>query len=245
MSKVLWSAVFAILPVCCFAQDSKTQAPPSKPSTPAAVMSPKATIPSPPVEGSQPAPETKPEAPAADPAKMAVPGASAKAQNLAQVDEKTYVIGAEDGLHLLVWGQTGMSGTYSVRPDGRISIPLVGEFKASGKTPEELASEIAERMRSQDILRNPNVTIGLQEVRSKMIYISGEVNRPGRYPITKPTNVLQALVNAGGFKDFANQKNIVIQRGLERFKFNYKEVIQGKHVDQNILLQPEDHIIVK
>ena len=243
MRLALWSALFALLAVSGFGQDSKPQsAPPKQTGTSPAVMSPKATIPSP--AAAQATQETKP-AVETDPAKLAAAPGEVKPQDLSPVSEKTYVIGAEDDLQILVWGDGKLSSAYTVRPDGRISMQLVGEFRASGKTPEELAAEIAERLKAQDILLNPNVTVKVNQVHSKSIYIIGEVNKPGKYALIVPTTVLQALVNAGGFRDFANQKQIIIQRGIERLKFNYKDVIQGKHTEQNILLQPEDHIIVK
>jgi len=241
MRLAIRSVLFVLLAVFGFGQDAKPQsAPPKQSGAPPAVMSPKATIPSPPAaaEGAKPAVET-------DPAKLAAPHGDNKAQDLAPVNEKTYVIGVEDVLQILVWGDKNLSSTYGVRPDGRISMQLVGEFRAADKTCEQLAMEIAERLKTMDILRNPQVTVGVSQVHSKSIYIIGEVNKPGKYALIVPTTVLQALVNAGGFRDFANQKNIVIQRGTERKIFNYKEVIQGKHTEQNILLEPEDHIIVK
>ena len=203
-------------------------------------MSPKATIPSPPAAAGESKQSTE-----TDPAKLAAPHGETKAQDLAPVNEKTYVIGAEDGLQIMVWGDRNLTAAYTVRPDGRISMPLAGEFRAAGKTPEELGADIAERLKAADILRNPQVTVGIAGVHSKSIYIIGEVNKPGKYSLVVPTTVLQALVNAGGFRDFADQKNIIIQRGTVRLKFNYKEVIKGKRTEENILLQPEDHIIVK
>jgi polysaccharide biosynthesis/export protein len=237
MRLAIRSAVFVLLAISGFGQDSKPQsAPPKQTGTPPAVMSPKATIPSPAAEGTKPAVET-------DPSKMAAPPGSGK--DPGALSEKTYIIGAEDVLQIIVWADKNLSGLYHVRPDGRISMSLAGEFRASERTPEQLASDIGDRLKAMDILRNPQVTVSVSEVRSKSIYIIGEVNKPGKYALIVPTTVLQALVNAGGFKDFANQKSIIIQRGTERLKFNYKEVIQGKHTEQNILLQPEDHIIVK
>jgi polysaccharide export outer membrane protein len=93
-------------------------------------------------------------------------------------------------------------------------------------------------------MTHPEVTVGVERVNSKKYYITGEVNRPGAYPLLVPTTVLEGLVNAGGFRDFANTKKITILRGSDRLKFNYKEVTKGKKMEQNIVLQNGDEIIV-
>ncbi len=192
------------------------------------------------------APPAKTPADAADPAKMAAPPVQpgARLPGTAPVDEKTYIIGAEDVVRVNTWGHTDVSGDFRVRPDGRISIPLIGEVQASGLTPKALEDEIADRLKAS-FIRSPNVTVGLTEVRSKNYFINGEVNKPGKYDLVVPTKILEALVNAGGFRDFADQKHIVIIRGAKRFTFNFKDAIKGKHPDQNIFLEPGDVIIIK
>ncbi len=160
-------------------------------------------------------------------------------------DEKTYVIGAEDVLSLFVWNSQQLSGPHTVRPDGRISVPLVGEIMAAGKTPMELETEIANKLKASNLIRNPNVAISVTQVNSKQYYLEGEVNKPGKYSLIVPTTVLEALVNAGGFKDFANQTHIRIIRGKETYNFNYKQVIKNQHTEQNIPLLPGDIIIVR
>lgn len=189
-----------------------------------------------------------PAAPApAAPAAAAQPAAPVKATEgkpatgLA-VDPKAYVIGPEDVLSVNVWREPGNSGQFVVRPDGRIAIPLVGEVQAAGLTPERLSAAIAEGL--QKVMTHPEVTVGVERVNSKKYFIQGEINRPGAYSLAVPTSVLEALVNAGGFRDFANTKKIVILRGSERLKFNYHEVSKGKNMEQNIPLQPGDQIIV-
>jgi len=129
-----------------------------------------------------------------------------------------------------------------VRPDGKVSVPLIGEIQAAGLTPEKLSANIAEGL--QKIMVHPEVTVGVERVNSKKYYIQGEVNRPGSYPLVIDTTVLEALVNAGGFREFANTKKITILRGSQRLKFNYKEVTKGKKMEQNILVKPSDQIIV-
>jgi polysaccharide biosynthesis/export protein len=196
-------------------------------------------------EQQPPAVQTVPDTP--DPAKAATqPAADAKPATLAPpaapVDPKAYVIGAEDVISIRVWHEPENSGQFIVRPDGKVSVPLVGEIQAAGLTPEKLSLNIAESL--QKIMVHPEVTVGVDRVNSKKYYIQGEVNKPGSYPLVIDTTVLEALVNAGGFRDFANTKKIVILRGSDRLKFNYHEVTHGKKMEQNILVKPGDQIIV-
>lgn len=198
----------------------------------------------------QPAPEQ--QAPAAQAASeraaepdKAAPGSATElkvAPNSAAVDPKAYIIGPEDLISIRVWREPENSGQFVVRPDGKISVPLVGEIQAAGMTPEKLSLSIAESL--QKVMVHPEVTVGVEKVNSKKYYIQGEVNRPGSYPLVIDTTILEALVNAGGFRDFANTKKIVILRGSERIRFNYNQVTKGKKMDQNILLKPGDQIIV-
>jgi polysaccharide export outer membrane protein len=158
------------------------------------------------------------------------------------VDVKTYVIGAEDVIFIKVWRDADVSGQFLVRPDGRISVPLIGDVTATGHTPEELEKDIADRLAK--FIKDPQVNVGILSVGSKKYFILGEVNKPGAFPLVVPTNVLEALVNAGGFRDFANQTKILILRSDKHFTFNYKQVTHGKKPEQNILLEPGDKIIV-
>jgi polysaccharide export outer membrane protein len=195
----------------------------------------------PPAEQQPPAAQTVPETESAKPTQEAA--AEAKpATPAAPVDPKAYVIGAEDLISIRVWREPENSGTFVVRPDGKVSVPLVGEIQAAGLTPEKLSESIAESL--QKVMVHPEVTVGVEKVNSKKYYIQGEVNRPGSYPLVIDTTILEALVNAGGFRDFANTKKIVILRGTERIRFNYNQVTHGKKMDQNILLKPGDQIIV-
>jgi polysaccharide biosynthesis/export protein len=132
-----------------------------------------------------------------------------------------------------------------VRPDGKISLPYVGEIQAAGKTPDQLRKDIAERL--TETIREPNVTVAITQVHSRKYFIQGEVLRPGEFDLIVPTTILQGLVQAGGFKEFANQKNIIIYRnnGEKILKFNYRDVIKGKNRQQNVLLEPGDIIVVK
>jgi len=192
-------------------------------------------------EQQAPAAQTVPDKP--DPAKAATQPADAQPATAAPlVDPKAYLIGAEDVISIHVWHEPENSGQFVVRPDGKVSVPLVGEIQAAGLTPERLSLNITESLRK--IMVHPDVTVGVERVNSKKYYIQGEVNKPGSYPLMIDTTVLEALVNAGGFRDFANSKKIVILRGSERLKFNYREVTHGKKMEQNILVRPGDQIIV-
>jgi polysaccharide export outer membrane protein len=187
--------------------------------------------------------ETNPANPA-NPVDLAAPkpSAGAKVPGAAPVDTKTYIIGAEDMIFVRVWRDNDVSGQFLVRPDGRISVPLIGDVTAADRTPEQLEKDIADRL--SKFIKDPQVNVGIISVGSKKYFILGEVNRPGAFPLVVPTNVLEALVQAGGFRDFANQTKILILRGDRRFTFNYKQVTHGKKLDQNILIEPGDKIIV-
>lgn len=163
-------------------------------------------------------------------------------KSAAAIDPNTYVIGAEDVLYVRVWKDADLSGMVDVRPDGMISMQLVGEIKAAGMTPEQLAKVLAERLSATH--KHPEVNVQVVKVLSKKFFIQGEVRRPGSYPLAVPTRMLEALVNAGGFQDFAKTKKIYLLRGTQRFPFNYAEVSKGKHTEQNILVQNGDQIFV-
>ncbi len=161
----------------------------------------------------------------------------------APVDPKAYIIGPEDILAILVWREPGNScANCVVRPDGKISLPLIGELQAAGLTPAQLSTSITQSLTK--FMIHPEVTVAVERVNSKKIYIQGEINKPGAYPLVVPTTILEALVNAGGFRDFANTKKITILRGSQTFKFNYHEVSKGKKMEQNIRLEPGDQIFV-
>ncbi len=164
------------------------------------------------------------------------------------IDDRTYVIGPEDVLGIVVWGEPRLTGQVLVRPDGKITLALIDEVEAGGKTPSELQAEIIERLKAGDFIKLPLVTVRVDQINSKKYYLQGEVKAPNAYPLIVPTTVLEALVKAGGFQDFANKKKIRVLRmengKVHEFKFNYNEVIKGKKIEQNILLKPGDQIIV-
>ena len=156
--------------------------------------------------------------------------------------EKRYIIGSLDVLYIRVWNNANLTGPVDVRPDGMISLPLVGELKADGLTVAALKDQI--KVRLSDFLNSPEVDVQVSRVNSKKFYILGAVNKPGGYALVGSTTVSEALSNAGGFRDFANQKKIYVLRGTKKFIFNYKDVIVGKHLEQDIPLENGDKIVV-
>jgi len=181
---------------------------------------------------------------APDPVKMGAARAGGTVMSGAPVDRKSYTIGAEDVLQITVWGNQQISGSYTVRPDGMISVPLIKEVQASGRTPAQLEDNIAQALKDRKMVIDPNVTVSVGQVHSRKYYIQGEVNKPGAYDLAVPTTILEGLVNAGGFRDFAKRGKIRILRGSKELKFNYDQVIHAKHLEQNIMLEPGDQIIV-
>ena len=160
----------------------------------------------------------------------------------ASVDPHKYEIGPEDLLFIKVWREPDFTFPVAVRPDGKITIPLIGEVSAAGATPSDLTKNLAGLLARY--IRNPDVSVFVTEVRSRKYYIDGEVNRPGSFPLVTHITVLEALSHAGGFKDFANTKKIRILRGSKVYYFNFKEVTHGKHLEKNIPVESGDHIIV-
>ena len=161
----------------------------------------------------------------------------------AAVDPNSYVIGAEDIIAIHVWREAEMSSLYAVRPDGKISLPLVGEVSAGGLTPKELEGKVIEAL--QTVMNRPQVSVSVRDVRSKKYYVQGQVHRAGSFPLVSKLTILEALGLAGGLQEFANEKDIRILRKGQVLKFNYKEVTKGKKMEQNIDLLPGDQIIVR
>ena len=159
----------------------------------------------------------------------------------AAVDPNTYKIGAEDILEVRVWREADLSGSVRVRPDGKITLPLVGDVQASGLTPSELQKKAAEAF--AQVLNAPQVIISVLSVQSKKYYVSGQVERSGPFPLVTPTTVLEAM-SLCGFREWAKKSSIIIMRGNQRLKFNYKQVVKGIHPEQNIQLAEGDHIYV-
>jgi polysaccharide biosynthesis/export protein len=157
-----------------------------------------------------------------------------------------YLIGANDVLNIFVWKETDLTRDVTVMPDGRITYPLVGEIDAAGQTVTDLKNKITEKLK--DFISSPEVTVIIRESRSQQIYTLGKITRPGQLQLAPSMTVLQALSAAGGCTEWADTKNIMIVRrtnGKETmFRFNYQDVISGKDLKQNILLEPNDTIVV-
>ena len=158
------------------------------------------------------------------------------------VNSSSYKIGPADILNIRVWNEGEFSGPVAVHEDGMITLPLIGDLKAGGSTPTQVEDLITKAL-SKYVVK-PLVTVTVQEVGSKKYYMDGQIARAGEYPLVVPTTVLDALSKAGGTQAFANNKKIYILRGTKRILFNYKDVLRGKHMDQNIELQPGDHVVV-
>lgn len=161
--------------------------------------------------------------------------------------DDTYVIGDDDILAINVWKEPELTRQVTVRSDGRISLPLAGEVQAAGRTPTQLEQEITEKLRG--FITDPQVTVIVQETKSQKFNVLGQVIKPGSYPLTNGTTVVDAVATAGGFKDFAKRKSIYVLRqnpaGREtRILFNYEKFIKGKSAIQNILLKPGDTVVV-
>ena len=181
----------------------------------------------------------------------ASPAASQPTQSVeptaTKAHDDSFVIGNDDVLAINVWKEPDVSRSIPVRSDGKISLPLVGEVQATGRTPLKLEQDIAARLKSY--IAEPEVTVIVQQINSQKFNILGMVNRPGSYVINNSATVLDAIAIAGGFRDFAKQKAIYILRqnadGTDtKLPFNYKEVVKGHNPTQNIKLQPRDTIVV-
>lgn len=167
--------------------------------------------------------------------------------NTSKPHDDSFVIGKDDVLAVNVWKEPDISRSIPVRSDGKISLPLVGEVQAAGRTPLKLEQDIATRLRNY--ISEPEVTVMVQQINSQKFNILGQVGRPGSYPLSNNVTVLDAIALAGGFRDFARKKSIYVLRqnpdGTQaRIPFNYKEVIKGQNAAQNVRLQPRDTIVV-
>jgi polysaccharide biosynthesis/export protein len=160
--------------------------------------------------------------------------------------DPSYVIGPQDVLDIDVWKEKELTRTVPVRPDGKISLPLLNDVQAGGLTPTQLADQLTERLKKY--ITDPQVTVIVTQINSQRVYLLGEVTRPGAYPLLPGMNVLQAISSAGGFTIFANTKNVYVLRRengkQEKFPFNYKDVIDGKRPGENIVLRAGDQIVV-
>lgn len=160
--------------------------------------------------------------------------------------EPAYKIGPQDVLQIDVWKEPEITRQVPVRPDGKISLPLLNDVQAVGLTPMELANVISDGLKK--FINNPQVTVSVSAINSRRAYVTGEVTKPGAFPLLPNMTVLQALTSAGGFTQFAKIKSIYILRtdsGKQtKIPFNYKAVLEGKKPEDNIQLQPGDTVVV-
>jgi polysaccharide export outer membrane protein len=170
----------------------------------------------------------------------------APAVNVGVKTPADYIIGVDDALDVVYWQDKDMSASVVVRPDGNISLPLLNEIKAAGLTPEQLRANIA--LAASKFVEGPTVSVVVKAVNSRKVFVTGQVGKPGSYPLTDSTTVLQMLATAGGLNEYAKAEKVTIIRHEDGkdllFKFNYKNVSLGKSLQQNIALKPGDTIVV-
>lgn len=169
------------------------------------------------------------------------------AQQPARTDQRIdYQIGPADLLQIFVWKEPDLSRDVTVRLDGKITVPLLGDVEAAGRSPQQLGDELAKSLAK--FLETPRVTVAVSQANSTRFYVVGLVGKPGDFPLSGRTTVLQGLALAGGFREFAKTENIVIVRqertGQSVIAVNYKKLEDGKDISQNVLLRPGDTIIV-
>jgi polysaccharide export outer membrane protein len=171
--------------------------------------------------------------------------APAAGETAAAMDPNRYLIGAEDNLQITVWREPTLSGTIPVRPDGMISLVLVGDLKAAGLTPMQLAADITQRLKK--FIQDPSVSVVVLAVNSQRVFLIGEVGHAGPVALTAGMTPLQAIAAAGGLSNFANSKHIYILRGepgkQQKIPFNYKQALKGDN-RETVALRPGDTIVV-
>ena len=196
-----------------------------------------------PTAAKSPKPTTKPATPAAPTTKPVTPtppGASVPTD---------FIIGPDDVLTVFFWREKDLSGDVVVRPDGRISLPLLNDVQAAGLTPEQLRQKLTES--ASKYLEEPNVTVIVKAINSRKVFITGQVSKPGSYPLVDAMTAIQLIAMAGGLLEFADQENIVVVRVERRpdgqpwsYRVNYAEVMKRLNPKQNIDLKPGDTILV-
>jgi polysaccharide export outer membrane protein len=202
----------------------------------------------------QPPPQPRPTAPAQPaPAKPApTPAPPPAAAGVQKPDQKgveappDYVIGPDDVLGVIVWREQDLSTDVKVRPDGKVSLPLLNDLPASGLTPEQFRKVVTEA--AAKFVADPNVSIIVKQINSRKVFVMGEVGKPDTYQLLGPTTVLQMLALAGSPTAFAKKDEIVVVRTVNgkttNHRFNYEDVRRGRRMEQNIFLQPGDTVIV-
>jgi polysaccharide biosynthesis/export protein len=157
-----------------------------------------------------------------------------------------YRIGIDDVLTVVFWREQNMNADVVVRPDGKITLPLINEVDAVGLTTEELRAKLVKE--AARFVTDPNATVVVKQINSRKVFVTGEVGRPGAFPLSDTMTVIQALALAGGLREFANASGIIVMRNeggqTKSFKVNYKDIRKGKNLQQNIVLKPGDTIVV-
>ena len=157
-----------------------------------------------------------------------------------------YLIGPLDVINIIVWRNPDLSMNVAVRPDGKISMPLLKDVAVAGYTPEQLTEVLVKS--ASKYVSQPNATVIVKSINSRKVFVIGQVGKPGSYPLVRDMTVLQLIADAGDVLEYAKAKDIVVVRKEgtreQRFKFNYRDVLKGKHAEQNILLKPGDTVIV-
>ncbi len=179
-------------------------------------------------------------------AAASAPAAASSNGEHAAVTPSGYVIGPEDVLSIVFWREKDLSGDVIVRPDGRISLPLLNEFEAAGLSTAQLREKLMAA--ADQLVQDPNVTVIVKQINSRRVFITGMVHKPGPYSIMSATSVVQLIAMAGGLQDYADKEKIVVMRTQNgqatSYRFNYEQVIGGKNLGQNIELKPGDTVIV-
>lgn len=174
------------------------------------------------------------------------PAPDSKASPVPATTDPSYVIGPEDVLDINVWKEPDVSRVVPVRPDGRISLPLINDVQAGGLSPQQLAALVTEKLRKY--FNEPQVTVIVTAINSQRVFVVGEVLRAGAFPLIPGMTVLQALSSAGGFTTFADVKKIHVMRLRDgkhvELPFNYRDVLRGDNPEQNIKLEPGDTVVV-
>jgi polysaccharide export outer membrane protein len=204
----------------------------------------------PPTVTSAPPPNTTAPPPGTTSATPAPPAAGAPvaaAAVAAPVLPAGYVIGPDDVLQIVFWREKELSGDVVVRPDGRISLPLLNDVVAAGRTPDELRATLLTE--ASKYFGNPNPTVVVKEIRSRKVFITGAVEKPGPYIVTSPTTVLQLISMAGGLKEYADKKNILVMRTTNGkqagYVVDYSAILKRQNLEQNFLLEPGDTVLVR
>ncbi len=175
------------------------------------------------------------------------PAIDKRLPEISQEDPADFVIGPEDVLSIMVWHEPDLTTKATVRPDGKIGLPLLNDVQASGRTPKQLQEEITVGLKK--FMADPAVSVVVQEIHSQMVFITGAVAKPGAYPLGRPMTIMELLIRAGGLAEFAKSEDVQVLRKeankLHRLRFNYKQFAEGKNYQQDIPLKSGAMVIVR